>query len=268
VITVSNFGQGIGRIALARPEARNAISISMWRELTAAVDRLANDSLVRVILLASDTEGVFCPGADIKEFPALAVDPDRRLEIQGAMQACCNQIEALAKPTIALIDGACVGAGCSIALACDLRLASRSSTFGITPAKLGLVYGLADTRRLEIAVGRAAAKRMLFTAALFSADEARAIGLIDAVCEPGSLSEEGLRIAAAIAENSAVSHGATKQAFRDIDAGSRVDDVTWQAAFRDAFVSDDASARIAAFLGRGTAKLGKDGHHERGFAGV
>lgn len=248
MISYSVSDDGFGELVLDRKSHRNAISVEMWGELTEALEALAGSRAMRVLVLRSSVEGMFCPGADIAEFPQLMESADLRRELQHSMQACCNRLESLPIPTIALIDGPCIGGGCSLAVACDFRIASERSTFGVTPGKLGLVYGLGDTRRLARTVGVPHAKKLLFTGELVDAARALEIGLIDTVCAAPSLAHKGFDLGQSLIRISAETVAAAKEMLMRIESGQSEDDHATQARFRDSFVSDEATRRIADFL--------------------
>ncbi|MGL6043307.1 MAG: enoyl-CoA hydratase/isomerase family protein, partial [Sandaracinobacteroides sp.] len=130
----------IARLLLDRPAKRNALDQAMWEAIPHAVGAAMADRQVRLLVLESSTSGLFCAGADIAEFAACTADPAWRARNQAAIRATQLAISRAEKPVIALIDGDCIGGGCGLALAADIRIASPAARFGITPARLGLVY--------------------------------------------------------------------------------------------------------------------------------
>ena len=132
--------------------------------VTSVLDQQGPD--VRVLILQSAAHGTFSAGADIAEFSAGARDPAWRARNQAAIRRAQHELARAEKPTIALVEGVCVGGGCGLAIACDLRIASASARLGITPARLGLVYSLHDTKLLVDIVGPSQAKRILSPGAL------------------------------------------------------------------------------------------------------
>ena len=150
----------------------------MWAEIPRLIEHAIADPEVKLIFIRG-SGGVFASGADISEMPVVYATSAAALENDAKIQGAMSAIENSSKPVIALIEGACVGGGCGIALSCDIRIGTIGSRYGVTPAKLGLVYGAADTRRLVQAVGLSKAKDILFTGRLLEAEEAHAIGLID-----------------------------------------------------------------------------------------
>ena len=154
--------QGIARLTLARPEARNAIPAAGWVQLGAALDEVSKSG-ARVLLLAGAGDS-FCAGADVRDFEAMAGDTGRAASFRLAMRASLDRLRRLPIATIAVVDGACFGAGVALAIACDLRLSGEKASFAITPAKLGLSYPHEDRHRLVSLVGPGQAARLLFSA--------------------------------------------------------------------------------------------------------
>jgi enoyl-CoA hydratase/carnithine racemase len=189
----------LGTILFDRAEKKNAFSQKMWAALPDMVAGIKADEQIRVVIVRG-AGGTFCAGADISEFAEIYADrasSDRANEIiRNAQRA----LRALPRPTIALVEGACVGGGCGLALACDLRFVAGSARFGITPARLGLAYSFHDTMQLVEKVGAAAAKDILFSGRLFDGGEALRIGLVDRVFAPSALEAETLAYATQLSE--------------------------------------------------------------------
>ncbi|GAA0718108.1 enoyl-CoA hydratase/isomerase family protein [Dactylosporangium roseum] len=164
-------------IVITNPAKRNAMTGDMWRALPPLLDGLRDDPSVKVVVLTG-AGGTFCAGADIAEAAALARDGDESIAVRAE-----RALADFPKPTIAAIEGYCVGGGCQLAVACDLRFAAADARFGSTPAKLGIVYPPSTTRRLAALVGPARAKLLLFGAELIDAPAALRIGLIDGIGE-------------------------------------------------------------------------------------
>jgi enoyl-CoA hydratase/carnithine racemase len=235
----------VARLLIDRPSRRNAMTHAMWGVLPALVaDAMADDG-VRVLILASATPGLFCAGADIDEFADLAGQEAWRVANQAAIRASQYALAHSEKPVIAAIDGDCVGGGCGLAIACDLRVAAPSARFGITPARLGIVYSLFDTKLLVDLVGPARAKRILFTGALLDADASLSIGLIDEIAADPLAGAKAL--ARTIAGNAQHSVRSGKAIVRRILVGQTDDDATTLAWFRDAFTLPDFAEGVAAF---------------------
>lgn len=235
----------VARLLIDRPERRNAMTQAMWEALPSLVGQAMADDTVRVLILASAMPGLFCAGADIHEFAACSADPAWRVANQAAIRASQYALAHAPKPVIAAIDGDCVGGGCGLAIACDLRIAAPTARLGITPAKLGIVYSLFDTKLLVDLVGPARAKRILYTGALHSADEALSIGMIEEIA-PDPLAA-AYTLARTIAANAQHSVRASKAIVRRILEGQADDDATTLALFRDAFTLPDFAEGVAAF---------------------
>jgi enoyl-CoA hydratase/carnithine racemase len=174
-------------LELNQPEKHNAVSSAMWQALPEAVAAIEDDDAIRVVLVRGAGGRAFSAGADISEFAHVYSYPGRTEGYNAAVRAAQAALRHLDRPVIAVIDGVCVGGGCGIALACDLRFASSAARFAITPARLGLAYSYADTAQLVEKVGPARAKDILFSGRMLPAEEALAIGLIDRMIAPDEL---------------------------------------------------------------------------------
>jgi enoyl-CoA hydratase/carnithine racemase len=236
----------IATIRLNRPARKNAMTQMMWLALHDALRACDCDPAIKIIILTGG-DGIFCAGADIDDFARLSGDAAWRAANQQAIAQTQLALARLSKPTIAAIAGPCVGGGCGLAIACDLRLASDDATFGITPAKLGLAYSLHDTKLLVDLVGPAQAKMMLFTARLMSAQEALRIGLVNEVHAATDLMAAADTLAALIAGNSQYTVRALKSLVRRILDGVHEDDEQSAALFNTAFDGADFQEGAAAF---------------------
>lgn len=239
---------GIARLLIDRPAKRNAFDQAMWEAFPLLVDRAMADPSVRLLVVGSANPGPFCAGADIAEFATGSGDPEWRRRNQTAIRATQTTLARAPKPTVAVIDGDCIGGGCGIALACDVRIASPRGRFGITPAKLGLVYPLHDTRLLVDLVGPAQAKWMLYSGILLDAAEALRIGLVQQVAEDAGAAVD--HFAATLIAASPASQQATKAIIGRILAGATDDDAASSAGFDAAFTSADFKEGVAAFLAK------------------
>ena len=232
----------VARLLIDRAAKRNAFNQAMWLQLPLLLAEAVADETVRLITLQSATPGVFCAGADIAELSANAYNPDWRAANQAAINAAQYALTRAAKPVIAMIDGDCIGGGCGLALGCDLRVATLRARFGITPAKLGLVYPLHDTKLLVDLVGPAKAKEILFTGALIDADEAQRIGLINRITDNAD------DLIETMLSTSGHSQRESKALIRRILDGQAEDDADSRARFADAFTRVDFREGVAAFL--------------------
>jgi enoyl-CoA hydratase/carnithine racemase len=232
----------VARLLIDRPEKRNAFNQDMWDLFPKLLHQAQLDRAIRVLVVQSSTPGMFCAGADIGELLANKADAAWRETNQAAINRTQYELARFPKPTIAFVDGDCVGGGCGIALACDIRIATPRSRLGITPAKLGLVYPLHDTKLLVDLVGPGQAKKLLFTGDLLLADQALRIGLID------EISDDAADLALRIAGNSAHSCREIKGFVRRILDGQADDDAETKQVFADAFTKPDFLEGTSAFL--------------------
>ncbi|MEV7908149.1 enoyl-CoA hydratase/isomerase family protein, partial [Streptomyces anulatus] len=211
--------------------------------LPGLVTSLAEDPAVRVLVLTG-ADGTFCSGADISEIAGLSEAGDDTGLTVVAEQALAE----FPKPTIAMIEGFCVGGGCQLALACDLRIAAEDARFGITPAKLGVVYPLSATRRLVGLVGPSTAKLLLYSADLVDAAAALRTGLVDEVHAPEALPGRVYGLARTFAARSQLTLAATKEV-----VDGRADEARfrqWQKESRE-----ESAEGVAAFLERRQARF-------------
>lgn len=245
---------GVARLSIDRPDKRNALGQAMWESIPLLVTRAVAREDVRLLVLASAVPGVFSAGADIAEFATCSRDPEWRGRNREAIRSAQLSLARADKPTIALIDGDCIGGGCGLALACDLRIATSASRFGITPARLGLVYPLHDTKLLVDLVGPSWAKRMLLTGMLLDAPTAARIGLVTEVAEDAEAVVAG--IADAILAASPNSQRWAKATIGRILAGATDDDAQSFAQFEAAFDGPDFLEGVEAFLARRPPRFG------------
>jgi len=236
-----------GRVAtltIDRPAKRNAMSFEMWSALPGLLGSVAADDDVRALVIRGTDH--FSAGADISEFTTLRADPDGARRYGAAVHAGERAIATLPKPTIAAVRGVCVGGGCEIALACDIRVAASDARFGITPAKLGIVYSATSTKRLVEAVGPAWAQQILFTADIIDAATALRIGLVNELCaDPVARATE---LANTMATRSRVSVRGAKTIIARITAGHFDEDESVHALYEDSVKSDDYAEGVRAFL--------------------
>lgn len=197
----------VGTITLDRAAKRNAMSYEMWVALEAACGQLAADAAVRVVVLRGAGEH-FCAGADIADL--LAPRNAGEATFMDTNMAAENALAALAKPTIAVIQGDCIGGGCALAIDCDFRLAVDESRFGITPAKLGIVYPTSSLERVVALLGPAA-KRLLFTGDLIGATEAHRIGLVDELLAADAIETRLDELCTTLSQRSLLTQAATKE---------------------------------------------------------
>lgn len=189
----------IGFVTLNRPEVYNALNASLLGELGEVVEEAKKDPAIGVVILTGAGEKAFVSGADISEIPAsnaiLAWATSRD------HQSILNQLERLGKPSIAAINGYCLGGGLELAMACTLRIASENAKLGLPELGLGFVPGFGGTQRLTRLVGRGKAFEMILTAKPIDAAEAFRIGLVNQVVPLAELIPRAKEMAESILKN-------------------------------------------------------------------
>lgn len=171
----------IGWMTFNQPEKHNAVSYEMWDAVPTILEDFAQDNDIRVVVLKGAGKRSFISGADISQFEKNRSSEESTAIYNAATDKATRTLQNLEKPTIAMIDGYCIGGGCSVAVSCDLRIASDFSTFAIPAAKLGLGYGYGGVKKLVDLVGPSYTKEIFFTARQFSAEEAQMMGLVNRV---------------------------------------------------------------------------------------
>jgi enoyl-CoA hydratase/carnithine racemase len=250
-LAVSREG-AVATLWLNRPAKRNAVTRAMWAALPPLLDGLAADREVRVLVIRG-TGGTFSAGADMSEtaeiVDQLTVGEDGHsyAELNRAAE---DALVGFPKPTVAVVQGACVGGGCSIAVDCDLRIADTTARFGITPARLGIVYPPATLARVTQLIGPAAAKWLLYTGELVDPDWALRTGLVDAVHPPEDLDAAAGRLCATLAERSQLTQQATKEMVAAVLQHGEVPADLAQRWAKEAQGGSDAAEGVAAFLER------------------
>ncbi len=173
----------------------------------------AQDPATRVVVVRGAGEH-FCAGADITELNVRR-DPDEA-SFSAVVAAAEAALAGVPKPTVAFISGDCIGGGCSIAIDCDLRVATSDARFGITPAKLGIVYPSGALERAAHLLGPAVTKRLLFTGDLMSVAEARRVGLVDEIVDVAGGEERLATLTGVLASRSLLTQAATKSMISEI----------------------------------------------------
>jgi enoyl-CoA hydratase/carnithine racemase len=235
----------VATLTIDRPSRRNAMSYAMWSALPGLMAEVSSSGARVLVVRGTDH---FSAGADISEFATLRKGPSGARRYGDAVHAGERAIAGLPVPTIAAISGFCIGGGCEIALACDMRIAAADARFGITPAKLGIVYNVTSTRQLVAAVGPAWAKQILFGADLVDAATALRIGLVNEVAD--ALDHRVAELAGTIASRAQISVRGAKQIIDRILAGKPDDDDEVEALYEKAVLSDDYAEGVAAFLAK------------------
>ncbi|WP_029002831.1 enoyl-CoA hydratase-related protein [Azorhizobium doebereinerae] len=206
--------KGIARLVLSNPERRNAISGAMWRSLADFAASAATRSDIRAAVIRGEGTLAFSGGADISDFDATRADASGAQTYDELVEGVCAATQALPFPTLALVHGACVGAGAALAANCDLRLAADTAFFAIPAARLGLGYDPRGVARLVRAFGPQATRMMLFTAERLSAERAFALGAVDQIAPAEEVDAAADRLLARMAENAPLTLRAAKLSIR------------------------------------------------------
>jgi len=193
---------------------RNAISVAMLRELNALIERAARNAGLRCVVLTGAGEKAFCAGADLKERARMSADEVHAFHV--LLRRALDGIEAAPQVYVAALNGAALGGGLELALACDLRVASDTVQIGLPEVSLGIIPGGGGTQRLARLVGVGRAKDLILTARRVGAAEALAMGLVSQTAPPQRLLPEALALAERVARNAPVS---LRQAKRAVDGG-------------------------------------------------
>jgi enoyl-CoA hydratase/carnithine racemase len=247
------FEPPFARVVLNRPKRRNAITRAMWRTLPAI--RAAIEAREDLLVALIEGEGEhFSAGADIDELGEIYPEPAATRDFGDALEDGLKALMDLDRPTIAIIRGAAIGAGLGLALACDLRFCAADAHLAVTPARIGLIYGHAETRRLIELVGPSRAKDLLFTARRIETDEALAIGLIDRRVDT-ALQETVLGYARGLADMSQMSIRGGKRAIDAIAAGLTEETPAYRALTEAAAFGPDFVEGHAAFTEKRRAKF-------------
>jgi enoyl-CoA hydratase len=239
--------QGIATITFNRPKALNALNQALLAEFSKALDAIAADEAIRVLILTGAGEKAFVAGADIGELATFSALQAKNFSQAG--HAIIAKLQELPIAVIAAVNGFALGGGSEIALACDFIYAADTAKFGLPEITLGLIPGFGGTQRLPRLVGANRAKELIFTGRMITAAEAAQIGLANKVVPAAALMEEVLKTARDIAAKGRVSLRAVKQAINqglnvDLVSGCRIE----VDAFALALASRDAKEGTAAFL--------------------
>lgn len=206
----------VARITFNKPDRMNAMSLDMWQGLHSALDDLAKDDAVRVLVLTGAGERAFVSGADISEFETQRSSEESVRAYNATSEGADAALYRFPKPTIAQIQGYCVGGGMGLAIACDFRICSEDARLGITAARLGLGYNQEGVRKLVELAGPSVAARVLYSAELFSAEAAQNMGLVTDVVPRNELAQTVDGLSAKLSANAPMTIKAAKAAIRSI----------------------------------------------------
>ena len=233
-------------LTINRPDKLNALNSKVHIEGVAALDELRNDEEVRVLVITGAGEKSFVAGADISEFAGKTPVTQRSGFLERTL---FNTLDAFPKPIIAMINGFCLGGGCELALACDIRLASAKARFGQPEINLGIIPGGGGTQRLTKLVGEGKSMEMILTGDMIDAPTAHDLGLVNHVYAPEELEAKTFEMAEKIAKKSPIALQMAKEAVKlasksNLDEGLRreID------LFAICFSTEDKEEGVSAFL--------------------
>jgi enoyl-CoA hydratase len=245
---LTEIADGVATLTVNRPEKMNALNNATRTQLVASLDQFRHDDNVRVVVITGAGEKAFIAGADIAEFAGrTGVDQFRVMKDSPVYDA----VDEFPKPIIAAINGFCLGGGCELAMACDIRIASESAKLGQPEINLGIIPGGGGTQRLPRLVGLGTAFKLLYTGEIIRAPEALRIGLVDEVVPADALRNRVRELSTLIAKKSPVALELIKEAVRasvrtSLDEGLRHETTL----FGLVFSSKDKEEGVDAFLAK------------------
>lgn len=248
VLLVEKLDGHVALLTFNRPDKMNALNLEVRSALFDALSELRDDDDVRVVVLTGAGDKAFIAGADIGEFKdAGAVEQYRSMQRTNIYSA----MEDFPKPIIAMINGYCLGGGCELSMACDIRVASSRARLGQPEINLGIIPGGGGTQRLPRLVGEGHANRLIMTGEMISAEEAERIGLVEKVFEPEELRESTLEMARTIGSRSPIALQAAKESVlvarrMPMDEGLKFE----RAWFGLLFSTEDKDEGVDAFLNK------------------
>ncbi len=248
VLRIEKLDGRVAVLTVDRPDKMNALNVAVREGLFRILEDLRHDDEVRVLVITGAGDRAFIAGADIGEFKdAGAVEQYRSMQ-EGNIYSL---MEEFPKPIIAMINGYCLGGGCELSMACDIRIASDRAKLGQPEVNLGIIPGGGGTQRLPRLVGEGRASLLIMSGMLIGAEEALRIGLIDRMYPPAELREQTLEIARSIACKSPVALQAAKESIlaarrMPLDEGLKFE----RAWFGLLFSTEDKNEGVEAFLAK------------------
>ena len=243
----ASVADGVSTVKINRPDKLNAMSVDVATSLIDAFSDIAGRDEIKAVVLTGEGSKAFSAGADIDYMSRISADES--VEYARLGQRVTATIESLPQPTIAAINGFALGGGCEVAMSCDIRLAADSARLGQPEVTIGIPPGWGGTQRLMRIVGIAKAKELVYSGRMVSAEEARQMGLVNAVYPAADLLDEALKLASKITANSemgvrmsklAINHGRNA----DLETGLNIELLAW----RNCFTHPDREKRMAEFL--------------------
>ena len=235
----------IATVKINRPDALNALNSVVVREMVGALDALEADDAVRCVVLTG-SDKAFCAGADVKEMAKLSA---AEIRSSDHLRPLWDRAAAFKKPLIAALSGYALGGGLELAMCCDIIIASEGTKLGQPEINIGIIPGGGGTQRLPMAVGKYKATEMILTGAMISAEEAKALGLVNRVVPPGKYLEEATKLATEIASKAPIAVRSAKEAIgasqeMGLSSGLELE----RTLFYDLFATEDKKEGMSAFL--------------------
>ena len=240
--------EAVARLTIANPEKRNALDHELLDAITAVVPRLDSGIEIRCLVITG-APPVFSAGYDIGGIPKESFERDAEALVAHPFPAALDALDAYPWPTVAALNGHCLGGALEMAVTCDLRIAAPGAKLGMPPAKLGLIYGHTGLIRFVRTIGLPRTRELFLTGDMLNAERADAVGLVNRVIE-GDFEEESVAFAARIAASAPLSMKGNKQALKTIAENPVLteEQVAELVALREScFVSDDFLEGITAF---------------------
>ncbi len=245
---------GVAFVTLDRPAKLNALDAGMIGELEQAISEIAQDAVVRGVIVTGAGERAFAGGADLQQLSRMAATQARAFSERG--QLLLDRLECLGKPVVAAVNGYALGGGCELALACHMRIASDTAVFALPDVKLGLICGYGGTHRLTRLVGRGRALELLLSGGRCDATEALRLGLVNRVVFRDRLLDEAETILRRILDNAPLAVRALIEAVNRGTGRPPAEAQAVEAAlFAEVFRSDDAQEGIQASLEKRPARF-------------
>jgi enoyl-CoA hydratase/carnithine racemase len=234
-------------VTFNRPQAHNAMTFAMYEELHERCEEADAEDEVRALVLRGAGDKAFVAGTDIGQFTAFE-SADDGLEYEATIDRIVGRLEAVTKPTVALVDGYAMGSGLALSAACDLRVCTPAATFGLPIARtVGNCLSMENYARLAALLGPARLKELVFTARSIDADEALAVGLASEVVEAGVAEVRVEELCELLASHAPVTLRVTKEALRRLRVAGMPDG---DDLVREAYTSEDFRRTVAAFLAK------------------
>lgn len=238
--------EGIALITINRPEALNALSSAVNKQLAAALEDVEEDKDIRAVIITGAGQKAFVAGADIAEMQPK--NSEEAYNFCRLGQQVFARIESLSKPVIAAVNGFALGGGCELAMACDIRLASKNAKFGQPEINLGIIPGYGGTQRLPRLIGKGKALELMLTGEMIAAEEAERLGLVQGVVD-GDVVAKARELAQKIAAKGALAVRYVKAAVQHGLEADQERAIAYEASlFGLCFATEDQKEGMAAFL--------------------